>query len=65
MTIRKAIVFSTDACIAAYLPSRYKVVEVTDTDTIIEGEDFCGWTLDGYVIPRLGSGWYGCEEILS
>lgn len=60
---RKAIVHSTDSAIAAYLPSRYKVVEVTDTATIIEGEDFCGWTLDGYVIPRLASGWYMAEEI--
>lgn len=63
MELRRAKVFSTDKAIAAYLPSRYKVVEVTDEYTIIEGEDFLGWTLDGYVIPRLGSGWYHCEEI--
>lgn len=60
---RKAKVFSTDPTIASYLPSRYSVVEVTDEHTIIEGEDFAGWTLDGYVIPRLGSGWFHCEEI--
>ena len=60
---RKARVFSTDKAIAAYLPHYYKVVEVTESETIIEGEDFHGWTLDGYVIPRLASGWYFCEEI--
>jgi hypothetical protein len=63
MTIRRARVSSTDKAIAAYLPARYKVVEVTETETIIEGEDCCGWTLDDYVIPRLASGWYFAEEI--
>lgn len=63
MTIRRAKVLSADPCIASYLPSRYKVVEVTETHTIIEGEDFLGWTLEGYVIPRLASGWLHCEEI--
>lgn len=61
--IRRARITSTDKAIAAYLPSGYKVVEVTDDSTIIEGVDVCGWTLDGYVLPRLGSGWYFGEEI--
>ena len=61
--IRRAKVFSTSRSIAAYLPSRYKVVEVTEEATLIEGEDFLGWTLDDYVIPRLGSGLFHCEEI--
>jgi len=30
---------------------------------IIGGYDSAGWTLDGYVIPRLASGLYACEEI--
>jgi hypothetical protein len=30
---------------------------------LIEGRDDAGWTLDGYVIPRLRSGNYGVEEI--
>ena len=30
---------------------------------LVEGEDHAGWTLDDYVIPRLGSGNYGCREI--
>ena len=63
MTTRRAIVSSTDKAIAAYLPAGYKVVEVTEDSTIIEGEDVCGWTLDGYVIPRLASGWYFAEEV--
>lgn len=65
MTIRKAIVYSEDKAIASYLPSRYKVVDVRDGKTFIEGEDFHGWTLEAYVIPRLGSGLYHCEEILN
>lgn len=32
---------------------------------VISGEDdgFGGWTLDRYVIPRLRSGSFGCQEI--
>ncbi len=30
---------------------------------VIEGKDDAGWTLDGYVIPRLGSGNYPAVEI--
>jgi hypothetical protein len=30
---------------------------------VIEGEDNCGWTLDGYVIPRLASGLHAAAEI--
>jgi hypothetical protein len=30
---------------------------------VIEGKDNAGWTLDGYVIPRLASGLYFAEEI--
>ena len=63
MSIRKAVVFSDSPSIAAYLPSRYSVVEVSDGKTFIEGEDFHGWTLEGYVIPRLGSGMFACEEV--
>ena len=62
--IRRAFVASTDKAIAAYLPHYYKVVEVKDGITIIEGQDYCGWTLEGYVIPRLASGWYFCEELI-
>jgi hypothetical protein len=61
--MRKAVVNSDSKSIAAYLPSRYSVVKVEDGKTFIEGEDFAGWTLEGYVIPRLGSGMFFCEEI--
>ena len=61
--IRKAVVHSDCESIAAYLPARYRVVSVINGRTYIEGEDFLGWTLDGYVIPRLGSGLFFCEEL--
>ena len=33
-------------------------------DVIIGGVDNHGWTLDDYVIPRLGSGMMICTEIV-
>jgi hypothetical protein len=30
---------------------------------LIEGEDNAGWTLDGYVIPRLASGLIFAKEV--
>ncbi len=41
--------------IAAYLPANYTATKV-GKHVIIMGKDDHGWTLDGYVIPRLGSG---------
>ena len=44
-----------------YLPSNYTASLVVrshlknDPDIVIEGHDRDGWTLDGYVLPRLGS----------
>lgn len=61
--LRKAVVHSNSPSVAAYLPPRYKVVEVAGDKTFIEGEDFLGWTLEDYVIPRLGSGMLFCEEL--
>ena len=61
--LRFAKVSSTDDAIAAYLPARYSVVSVGPDATYIRGEDLYGWTLDGYVIPRLASGLYFCEEM--
>jgi len=59
MTTRRAVVKSNDLrAIEAYLPSNYKVVEV-----VIEGEDSAGWTLDGYVLPRLASGLHFGKEV--
>lgn len=57
--------------VKAYLPSGYEIegtvslffpwgVEVA---VVIGGRDYHGWTLDRYIIPRLGSGLMTCEEI--
>ena len=74
---RYAIIFSDSSQIDAYMPGNYSVIwrgeYQTDTDrefnlrdqfvTVIGGEDSHGWTLDGYVIPRLASGMYFAKEI--
>jgi len=55
----------SERVVARYLPGNYQVVEDSvdlDGTVLIEGEDDAGWTLDGYVIPRLLSGFYGCKE---
>ncbi len=57
--------------VSAYLPARYKVLGTTTvqefgrsvTQVIIAGTDYHGWTLDSYVIPRLGSGCMACREV--
>jgi hypothetical protein len=45
-----------------YMPTNYRVY-VCDDDILIAGNDVAGWTLDGYVIPRLASGGYTAKEI--
>ena len=62
--------------VRAYLPSNYQADEVIVNRTdwavepyrqevriLIHGEDMAGWTLDGYVIPRLASGLIFAEEV--
>jgi len=54
--------------VARYLPANYEVVKSTWSpdgfpQVVIEGVDSQGWSLDGYVIPRLASGLYSCEEV--
>lgn len=49
--------------VAAYLPANYQVIAVRDHEIIIQGRDNAGWTLDGYVIPRLASGLIGATEV--
>ena len=44
-----------------YLPSNYACF-IWGNDLQIVGEDVAGWTLDGYVIPRLASGLYYAKE---
>lgn len=39
-----------------------QVPHIVDTVVVIEGKDVHGWTLDKYVIPRLGSGLMRCDE---
>lgn len=52
-----------------YLPENYKIVEEPDPhwpgddEWLIAGIDVAGWTLDGYVIPRLASGLYWAREL--
>ena len=62
----------TAEVVAAYLPNNYKVLSVENgvdelegkpCRAIIGGVDNAGWTLDGYVIPRLGSGLIAAKEI--
>lgn len=60
---------------AAYLPSNYEVIHTEPhpdrheryrtqwTHVVIAGEDSHGWTLDGYVLPRLASGGMPGQEI--
>lgn len=61
-----------------YLPDNYRVVHtifsvdewkstpdktVMRATYVIQGEDVAGWTLDGYVIPRLASGLIHANEV--
>lgn len=52
--------------VAQYLPNNFTVIGRTldNTGTIIVGVDDHGWTLDKYVIPRLGSALIYCEEVI-
>ena len=49
-----------------YLPHNYEAYYTPDeygAYILIEGYDNAGWTLDGYVIPRLSSGLIYAKEI--
>ena len=64
MSLRTARVNTDDTTkVAAYLPHRYHVIDSWDGHTYIQGEDFHGWTLEDYVIPRLASGGMHCAEV--
>lgn len=69
-TTRTAQVRGRDATldsVKAYLPRNYRAVEEGQDEVgrfiLIEGEDHCGWTLDGYVIPRLASALLFAAEV--
>ncbi len=64
-TTRKAVVKSrgsTLETIQTYMPANYEA-SLVDGEIVIEGHDFAGWTLDGYVLPRLASGLHFAEEV--
>lgn len=65
MGIRIAAIQETDfSKVEAYLPGNYRFLGYdSNGDIIIAGEDNHGWTLDGYVIPRLASGLIHCREV--
>lgn len=52
--------------VAQYLPNNFTVLGRTldARGTIIVGVDDHGWSLDAYVIPRLGSALIACKEII-
>ena len=51
--------------VRAYMPENYKVSFNSLTEQfMITGHDVAGWTLDGYVIPRLASGLVFAEEVV-
>jgi hypothetical protein len=64
-TTRRAIVTGPAETVARYLPSNYTVngTDVGEGRVLISGVDNAGWTLDGYVLPRLASGLYGGREV--
>ena len=52
--------------VRTYMPGNYKANLAADgikQVVVITGQDNAGWTLDGYVIPRLASGLIFAEEI--
>ena len=68
MTIRTAVIQRSGArparqTVEAYLPSNYSVLTETADYLYISGTDEAGWTLHGYVIPRLASGLIFAREI--
>ena len=54
---------ASDETIKRYLPDNYTVVGTYDDCVLIAGHDHLGWTLDGYVLPRLASGLHFGTEI--
>jgi hypothetical protein len=65
-TEREAVVLS-DAkleTVKRYLPSNYTATQYSSGAIVIEGQDSAGWTLSGYVIPRLASGMIVARELV-
>lgn len=66
MTTRYAIVKGarSEREVKAYLPENYRLMGAYKDAFVIVGEDVAGWTLEGYVIPRYGSGLMACRELV-
>jgi hypothetical protein len=47
-----------------YLPQNYKAYETRPGLILIYGDDFAGYTMQGYVLPRLGSGLIAARELV-
>jgi hypothetical protein len=61
---RVAIVSGKPEKVEPYLPRNYIVLGWSGPySTIIGGFDDAGWTMQDYIIPRLGSGMYVCTEL--
>ena len=63
--LRVAVVVSGQSLktVQSYMPSNYKAYENDSGQILICGNDVAGWTLDGYVLPRLSSGLIAAKEI--
>lgn len=63
---REAVVLSKESVetIERYLPSNYEAWERHPGLIVIFGKDVAGWTLDGYVMPRLSSGLIMARELV-
>jgi hypothetical protein len=63
MLMRAAHINASADTVGAYLPANYRCAATDAAGTYIVGVDSAGWTLDGYVLPRLASGLYFGREI--
>jgi hypothetical protein len=48
--------------VATYLPDNYSAKQ-TSSGVLVFGRDYLGWTLDKYVLPRLGSALIAAKEV--
>ena len=64
--MREAVVLSDEKIevVQKYLPSNYEAFERHPGLIVIFGKDMYGWTLDGYVLPRLASGLIAARELV-
>jgi hypothetical protein len=54
---------ATERQVAAYLPRGWEVYRSAENFIMIRGEEVAGWTLDGYILPRLSSGLITAKEV--